>query len=228
MEEPTGTNLSITENKAVKQDNRMVFVLSAAFLAIILALAALVIAFSGGKSSSKQENAVAPGNLSFAWVNTDTIWEKYNFVTDVKAELATYEKNLQDQYAASVSAFQKEYDAYIKKASAYQLSLEEQKKTEEKLAQKQQGLQELDAKLSQQLMDAKTARNMEVHDSIVNFIARFNKDKKYNFILERSYGGGLLYADSTMDITNEIIKGLNKEYLTFKKEQPAQPEEKKD
>lgn len=219
MDETLEKTPSLTENKALKQDNRVVTALSAAVIGILLALAALIIAFSGNKSAGSGPAGPANnGNLNIAWVNTDTIWEQYNFVSDVKAELATFETNLQDHYTASVTAFQNEYNAYIKKASAYQLSLDEQKKTEEKLAQKQQALQELDAQLSQQLLDEKTARNMEVHDSIVNFIARFNKDHKYAFILERSYGGGLLWADSTMEITNEIVKGLNKEYGDFKKE----------
>lgn len=227
MEESTETTPSVTETKTVKQDNRVMITLSAALIGIFLSLVSLVIAFSGMRATeSSPATAAKSGNLSFAWVNTDTIWEQYNFVTDVKAELATYEKNLQDNYTARVTAFQNEYNAYVKKASAYQLSLDEQKKTEEKLAMKQQELQELDAKLSQTLLDEKTARNMEVHDSIVNFIARYNKDKKYTFILERSYSGSLLWADASLDITGDIVKGLNKEYKTFKKDKPSDDQKK--
>ena len=213
----------IQDSKTRKKPN---ISLSVSILSLLIALVALVLLFTMGKPGSVNDVKSTPdGKLNIAWINTDTIWEQYGFVADVKTELATYEQNLQNQYASSAQAFQNEYNEYIKKASAYQLSLDEQKKTEEKLSKKQQSLQEMEAKLSQQLLDEKTARNMEVHDTIVNYIARFNKDKKYTFILERTYGGGLLWADSTLEITNVIIKGLNEEYVKIKKQKETSKEE---
>jgi outer membrane protein len=192
--------------------------LSVSILSLLIALAALVVVFTTGKPDVGSDTQTASdGKITVAWVNTDSVWEQYDFVTDVKAELAAYEQNLMNQYTASVSAFQNEYNEYIKKASAYQLTLDEQKKTEEKLAKKQQSLQELDAQLSQKLIDEKTTRNMEVHDTIVKFVARFNQKHKYTYILERSYGGSILWADSVLEITSPVIKGLNEEYKKFKK-----------
>ncbi len=197
--------------------------LSVSILSLLIALAALVVVFTTGKTEGKSESGTpSDGNISVAWINTDSVWEQYDFVTDVKAELAAYEQNLMNQYTASVNAFQNEYNEYIKKASAYQLTLDEQKKTEEKLAKKQQSLQELDAQLSQKLIDEKTTRNMEVHDTIVKFVARYNQKHNYTYILERSYGGSILWADSVFEITEPVIKGLNEEYKKFKK---ATPEE---
>jgi outer membrane protein len=101
---------------------------------------------------------------------------------------------------------------------------DEQKKTEEKLAKKQQDLTALDTELTQQLMAEKETRNMEVHDTIVSFIARFNKTKNYTFIFERSYGGTLLYANPSLDITDEIMKGLSDEYGKIKENRQKQPQ----
>ncbi len=202
-----------------KKDNKPLITMVIGVLALLLAATALIIIFTcNGSCKTNTSSNGSQGDVRIVWVNTDTIWGQYDFVDDVKAELAVYEKNLQDKYASSVTAFQNEYNAYIKKASAYQLSLDQQKKKEEELGQKQQALQQLDAELTQLLVDEKTARNMEVHDSIVNFIARMNKDKKYTLILERSYGGGILWADSSMEITSTVVKGLNEEYKAIKKE----------
>lgn len=155
-------------------------------------------------------------DMKIAYVNTDSVWEQYDFVVDVKLQLAEYEKSLQDQYNSSVAAFQKEYNDYLKKGTAGMLTLDEQKKTEEKLAQKQQALAELDQKLTAQLMEEKEIRNREVHDSIVNYIARFNKTHNYSIIFEKSYGGGLLFVNDSLEITPEITRGLNEEYKKFK------------
>lgn len=195
-------------------------------LSLLIALTALVVVFTMGKGPKTiNDNPITDGNITVAWINTDSVWEQYEFVADVKAELAIFEQNLQNQYIASVNSFQNEYNDYIKKASAYQLTLDEQKKTEEKLAKKQQALQELDAQLSQKLLDEKTARNMEVHDTIVSFVARFNTKNNYTYILERSYGGSILWADSLLEVTSAVVKGLNEEYLVIKKKKEAEKED---
>lgn len=218
MNETTENQFVAEETMDPKPKKRPGISLSVSVLSLLIALTALVVVFTSGKNNKSNVVQSNPdGKITIAWVNTDTIWEQYDFVTDVKAELAKYEQNLQTQYTNSLAAFQNEYNDYIKKASAYQLSLDEQKKTEEKLAKKQQTLQEMDAKLSQQLIDEKTARNMEVHDTIVSYIARFNKNKQHTFIMERSYGGGILWADSTLEITNTVVKGLNEEYKATQK-----------
>ncbi len=199
-----------------KNDNRTLITLSLSVIGVLLGLAALILTIAGKPSENATATTSQPSDLKIAWVNTDTLWSKYAFVDDVKAELVTFEENLQKKYTAQATALQNDYNAYIKKASNYQLSLEEQKKTEERLGQRQQELQLLDAQLSQSLLDEKAARNIEVHDSIVNFIARYNKTKKFNLIFSTAYDQGLLWGDPGMDLTAEILEGLNKEYAVRK------------
>jgi len=195
-------------------------------LSLLISVAVLIIIFTTGKSRNNETiQRTSDGKITIAWINTDTIWNQYKFVKDIKDYLAKYEADLQNQYNATVTAFQKEYDEYLKKGTSNQLTLDEQKQAEEKLSKKQQYISELDAKLTQQLVDEKTAKNMEVHDSIVNFIARFNKGRNYTFIMERSYGGGILWADSTLEITNQVLKGLNEEYEAKKKLKESVKEE---
>ena len=49
-------------------------------------------------------------------------------------------------------------------------------------------------------------------DSIQHFLASYNKDKKYAFILTKQLGDNLLYADNAYDITEDVVAGLNKAY----------------
>lgn len=193
----------------------------------VLAFIGVIVLFVLFLTSKKNENNTPPksiDNVSFAFVNTDTIWDQYDFVLDVQVDLATIEKNYQNQYAAAVNNFQKEYNEYLKKGTAGMLSLAEQKATEEKLAKKQQDISEMEAKLSQQLLEEKTKRNQEVHDTIVNHIARYNKSKNYTFIFEKSFAGTLLFANPALDITKDILTGLNSEYEKIVKEKKAETE----
>ncbi|HOV10258.1 MAG TPA: OmpH family outer membrane protein [Bacteroidales bacterium] len=188
-----------------------------AFTAIsLLALAGVIVLFilffrTKGNTAS---NITTPSidKITFAYVNTDTLMQDYDFVLDVQVDLSNYEKTLQGQYAARAKGFEKEYNDYIKRATAGLLTLDQQKKKEEELSKEQMAIQELESNLAMQLQEEKLKRNMEVHDTIVNTIARYNKTKNFTFIFEKSYGGGLLFVNQALDITDDILSMLNKEY----------------
>ena len=47
-------------------------------------------------------------------------------------------------------------------------------------------------------------------------LKEYTKDKKYTIVLAKS-GDNILYADKACDITDEVVKGLNKAYKGMKK-----------
>ena len=52
-----------------------------------------------------------------------------------------------------------------------------------------------------------------LHDSVNNFLAEYNKDKKYDIILRTGMANEvILYADKKFDITQDVINGLNASY----------------
>jgi hypothetical protein len=48
-----------------------------------------------------------------------------------------------------------------------------------------------------------------LQDSLNNFLEIYNKEKKYDMIINKS---AILYAGKKFDITNDVINGLNKRY----------------
>lgn len=183
---------------------------------IAVAIVVLFILHFTGNKNSMSSKMASVNHISIAYVNTDSIWEKYDFVKDTKKELETVQTNMQTQYQTMVQNYQAELNNYMQKAKSYQLTLDQQKQKEEQLGKKQQEILEMEQKLSAQLLEIKQAKNAEVHDTIVNFIRKFNKDKNYTLIFEYSYTGGLLFASDSLDITKDVISGLNKEYPKVK------------
>ena len=62
----------------------------------------------------------------------------------------------------------------------------------------------------------------ELYDRIAEYIKKYNKQNKYEFVLGYTKGGGILFADQSNDATKQILDGLNKEY----KEKQAAPAKK--
>ncbi|MEN9960352.1 MAG: hypothetical protein RL045_603 [Bacteroidota bacterium] len=82
-------------------------------------------------------------------------------------------------------------------------------------AQLQQYSQQKQAELGQE----QAKKNEELYNNIRDYISKTNKVNKYEFVLGYSkVGGGILFADASVDVTKKIIEGLNKEYAETKGE----------
>lgn len=197
-------------------------------LSIVCSIVLFIIVLSGDKSENKGTKAVKTetvkknktlesGGLKVAYINTDTIMAKYQMAIDMEAELQAYQKKLQKELEAKLSKFQSDYENYIKTGAS--LTLTQQKQTEQDLTKRQQELPQLEQKMMLELQERQTSDNKKMLDAIYAFIRDYNKKhQNFDIIFTKSYlGSPVLYIDEGMDITNEIVEGLNKEYEEYKK-----------
>ena len=74
---------------------------------------------------------------------------------------------------------------------------------------KQQELQELEAKLTEEIMLENQKLNMQLADTVTNFLQEFNADGRYHVILSNSAKDNVLMAAEQYDITSQVIEALN-------------------
>ena len=72
------------------------------------------------------------------------------------------------------------------------------------IQRQQQSLQELQARLENELANETNKYNEGLRDSLQHFLAAYNKDKKYDLILTKQ-GDNILYAAKRFDITNDVV-----------------------
>ena len=53
--------------------------------------------------------------------------------------------------------------------------------------------------------------NDSVHHHLTSFLRSMNEEMNYKFILGYQRGSGILLANDSLDITNEVIEGINSE-----------------
>lgn len=201
-----------------KKDKRVGILLAANIVMAAAIVFLFVLIFSSGDSSDKVDYTpkTLERELRLAFINSDSLWANYEFVVAKKAELTLLEGKYQSQYDYLRKKFEDDYQAYIKKGSAGQLTLAQQKEAEAKLGEQQKQLMSLDEELSAKFVEDKTIINQMLLDTILNYIHRYNQVTGYDFILEYSKISGLLYANDSLDITQNIINGLNFEYQKWK------------
>jgi outer membrane protein len=54
--------------------------------------------------------------------------------------------------------------------------------------------------------------NETLIDTVTNFLKRYNKVYKFDYILGYKMAGEILLANDTLDITSDVVKALNQEY----------------
>ena len=180
----------------------------------IAAVAALSLA-SCNKSQPQVEaksESKAPAELKIAYVEVDSIMTQYTFAKEYAALLEKKGQNIQATIAQKGQQLQAA-------AANFQQKIQQNAYTREQA----QGLQQ---RLSNEFAAEQNKYNKALHDSIANYLAQYNKDKKYSIIFSKS-GDNLLYADKAYDITSEVISGLNKAYKGKLKGAEETPAKKK-
>jgi len=82
----------------------------------------------------------------------------------------------------------------------------------EALQKKQQNtMQYRDTKLAE-LAQEEGQMSKEISDAIKGYIQEYNDIKNYSMIFQTQAGSPIIIADPELDITNDIIDGLNKKY----------------
>ena len=64
-------------------------------------------------------------------------------------------------------------------------------------------------KYSQELMEERDANSQKISETVNDYIAEYNKTHGYNLIISKA---SLLFADEGLNITAEVLEGLNAAY----------------
>ena len=174
----------------------------------------------GEKSTSQTSIALqewGSKSLSVVFVNIDTLNDKYDFVKVLKSDLEGTGKKLQTELLAEQSTFEKEAADFQKQVASNSIPEDKAKIVYESLMQKQQALQEKKERYTQQVANQEMVMNMRLLDTVTNFLKRYNRTYKFDYILAHRGAGDILISNNKLDITSDVIKELNKEYEANKK-----------
>ena len=94
------------------------------------------------------------------------------------------------------------------------MSRERAEAEQNRILKKREELEALSERLSSELAIENEKNSVLFRDSINAYIRDYNKEHGYNVILSR-IGDNILYIDYAMNITQEIIDGLNARHALY-------------
>ena len=83
-----------------------------------------------------------------------------------------------------------------------------------------QSYEEERAKISNNLAEKESVLLNKINEAVISYIEKYNEEKKYSLILStntRNINSPVILGNKSLDITSEIIKGLNELYVKNKK-----------
>lgn len=191
-------------------------------IVLAIAVAILFVLVLSGRSSKNEEKSSADGDLAIeggiVYINTDSLIIKYDFARYLSEELLKKEEASRTDFNEKARVFQQDMGEFQRKVQNNGfLSLERAQSEERRLRDKEGELQELNTRLSNELMEQQGKMNQQLRDTITSFLKDYCKTKPYHLVLSNTMGDNVLHAEKSLDVTNEVVTKLNDRYAISKK-----------
>jgi outer membrane protein len=191
--------------------------------ATVFAFSAILFSCGTPDKTEKKDTATTPASTltensqeKIVYVNSDSLLNKYQYFKDLQAKMSAKGKVAEADMRAKGQAFQRDMQQYQSQAST--MTGEERAKTEERLARKQQELQAYQQNAGAAFQNEQAKENEKLYDKVADYLKGYAKEKGYKMVLKYQKGvGDILFADDKLDVTSEVIKGLNEAYKAEKK-----------
>lgn len=147
-----------------------------------------------------------------AYVNMDTLLEKYKFAKDVNARLLKKEKDARAKLESKDTQLRTDYAKVQERYSKGLMTQTEAQTESERLMKQQQELMNLEKSLTQGLLDEQKKFNKQLQDSIMKFFKEYNEEMHYEAIFSNTSNDNIIYAEQKLNITTDVINKLNDRY----------------
>ena len=128
-------------------------------------------------------------------------------LTKLRAALEERRKEVKRQCMAPYEDFERKY-----KNNVYSTP-ERAQQEYNRIVKMEQEIAQFEQSMATEFEKEGTAKNKALRDSINAFIKEYNADKGYDYILTKA-GDNFLYANEALDITKEVVDGLNSRYTS--------------
>lgn len=169
---------------------------------------------SNSKVSSKTSNVDTLGGsrtFRIAYFEMDSVEANFTAVKQIKSELSKQEDDINSELESLTRNFQQRYNYFQSQAQAGSLTQAQSEAAGQELKGMDEKIKARKMELEQKYDEFKIKKMKEIKTKIEDFLKGYNEERRYTYIM--SIEPGLFYyKDSTYNITDDVIKGLNKEY----------------
>ena len=181
-----------------------------------LALYAAVMVMAAASCNDKPAEAPKPAggaameNLKIRYIDEDSIMANYNLAKDINEAMLRRQNQYDAAQKQRANDINKFGNAMQQKYQNNQYLTEEAFNADQAKLQKMQAdAESYLANLQQSISNELNQSQIQLLDSIDNFLKDYAKKKGFDMVIRKS---ATLFIDEKYDVTEEVIEGLNKRY----------------
>ena len=192
-------------------------------IAKLSSIALAIVMFASCNKSTEGTNAAAaadnaagnPAAAVIRYIDGDTLMAKYNLAIDINEAMLRRSNQLDNEQMKRGNEINRLGNEIQNKYKNNGYLTEESFNADQnRLAKMQNDAQTYLAKLQRDAQNEMMQYQIQLNDSVQNFIKAYAKEKGYDVIL---YKASAVYIDAKYDVTNDVIEGLNKRYTKVEK-----------
>jgi len=165
---------------------------------------------SGVSQTARSFSPIDEGSI--VHVNIDSLMQHYQMTIDLSGELEDKMTKLDAELTNRQRRFQANVTDFQNKAQKGLETRARLAEMEQQLALEERNLMQLSEQYRMELGEEQVVMQRKILQSIMDFLAEYNKDKGYKYILANTFGSTILFADASLDITAPVLEGLNAKY----------------
>lgn len=182
-------------------------------IAVMIASVALMTSGCGkNKPAGADDSVVKKHNGGIAYVELDSVIANFDMAKDKTTELEEKTKSSEAELASKSQAFDRDVRDFQNKVQKGLVTRATAAEMEQTLQQQQQTLLARRDEMAYNLNEESLVAQRQVLEYINQYLAEFNAERGYSYILAKQFPGPVLYSDTTLDITVDVVAGLNAKY----------------
>ncbi|MBM3912404.1 MAG: OmpH family outer membrane protein [Sphingomonadales bacterium] len=149
-------------------------------------------------------------NGGIAFVQSEEIAVRFKLMVRQRKALQARLQKAEKEWEGEAVRFRKELEEFQRKSAA--MGESQRSSTEQMLARKEQNLMQMRESIMEELSKSETVMDQELRTLLDKEFELFSKARGYRFLMARQAGSGLLYGDSLVDVTEQLVGYLNARY----------------
>jgi outer membrane protein len=166
------------------------------------------------QSSNGETQAITTKITDIAYIRLDSVIQKYDYYHDLRREFEQKAKKKEDEFRSKANALQADANTFQEQYKKMLLTNSEAEERRQRLEQRDNELRNVEyPKMMSELNEEEAVMSRKVIDAIQVYVEKYNVEKKYALILNAAT---VIVGTPAMDITTDILTGLNQEYIAKK------------
>lgn len=190
-------------------------------IALVGVVALAIVAICGGKNTAKVADGTEAAAQAGAVVyfNLDRVLEEYDMANDLRSEVESKIESINQEVNRRGSKLDKDIRAFQDKIDKGLLTRSVAEVQSQKLSEQQAEFQNYANQKQQEIAEEQAVMMNRIADAIKTFVDEYNADKQFAMIIATQgdiLPSPVVTADESLDVTEDILAGLNEAYVKEK------------